>query len=391
MSDKAFQEILNKASIVTESPHIALFLLDHERSTFVVKAVKGGDIPAITRGLREARRILPGFSPEKSVMQIRGNRILERLLRTKKTIVIHDIAQAIRGTYPDVLAKLGQKYLRSRGAILSPLLIQREVGGLMAYLYRRTPTRRDILIAEAFANQVSLLLAEGGLVADIMKTEKKYRTIFHSSPIAIYLLDRKGVVVDTNAYGVFRGIGGKAEQEASVGKNMIEDSLCVQSGLSEYLRQLISGHRFDIYNFYFPATADREEIYANVRGVPLFKDENEVENALVLLEVITEKHRLQQRLRESEERLKELERRSLDVWRTADLDKLTSRYGLSKREIEVVRLIVAGFTNKEIAAKLFISPYTANTHIQHILQKVGAKNRVTLLRKVLSQGENESS
>jgi LuxR family transcriptional regulator, maltose regulon positive regulatory protein len=48
---------------------------------------------------------------------------------------------------------------------------------------------------------------------------------------------------------------------------------------------------------------------------------------------------------------------------------------LSSREIEVLRLVTAGLSNREIARKLFISPGTAKTHIHNLCGKLGARNR----------------
>jgi LuxR family maltose regulon positive regulatory protein len=48
---------------------------------------------------------------------------------------------------------------------------------------------------------------------------------------------------------------------------------------------------------------------------------------------------------------------------------------LSEREIEVLRLVSAGLSNREIARKLFISPGTAKTHIHNLCGKLGVRNR----------------
>ena len=48
---------------------------------------------------------------------------------------------------------------------------------------------------------------------------------------------------------------------------------------------------------------------------------------------------------------------------------------LSPREREVLALLEAGATNREIAATLFISEKTAGVHVSHVLTKLGATNR----------------
>lgn len=48
---------------------------------------------------------------------------------------------------------------------------------------------------------------------------------------------------------------------------------------------------------------------------------------------------------------------------------------LSEREMEVLRLVSAGLSNREIAEKLFISPGTAKSHIHNLCGKLGVRNR----------------
>lgn len=47
---------------------------------------------------------------------------------------------------------------------------------------------------------------------------------------------------------------------------------------------------------------------------------------------------------------------------------------ISEREIEIIRLIAEGFSNKEIADKLFLSTHTVNTHRKNIMNKLGVNN-----------------
>ena len=59
---------------------------------------------------------------------------------------------------------------------------------------------------------------------------------------------------------------------------------------------------------------------------------------------------------------------------------------LSDREREVLKLLALGQTNQEIAAMLFISVRTAETHRAHIMQKLQLSNRADLVRYALAQG-----
>ena len=53
-------------------------------------------------------------------------------------------------------------------------------------------------------------------------------------------------------------------------------------------------------------------------------------------------------------------------------------FGLTRRELEIVRAVVAGYTNKEIAERFTISENTVKRHLTHIFNKLGASNRVEL-------------
>jgi len=53
---------------------------------------------------------------------------------------------------------------------------------------------------------------------------------------------------------------------------------------------------------------------------------------------------------------------------------------LSNREQEVMRLIARGYTYKEVAAELFISIKTVETHVSSVLRKLQLSNRTELTR-----------
>ena len=53
----------------------------------------------------------------------------------------------------------------------------------------------------------------------------------------------------------------------------------------------------------------------------------------------------------------------------------TRDYGLTKREMEVLELLVQGLNNREIAEELVVSRATAKAHVSHILAKMDVSNR----------------
>lgn len=60
--------------------------------------------------------------------------------------------------------------------------------------------------------------------------------------------------------------------------------------------------------------------------------------------------------------------------------------GLSEREIEVLRLMVHGMTNKQIAARLYLSPKTVGHHVEHIYTKIGVTSRAAAALFAMESG-----
>jgi ATP/maltotriose-dependent transcriptional regulator MalT len=60
--------------------------------------------------------------------------------------------------------------------------------------------------------------------------------------------------------------------------------------------------------------------------------------------------------------------------------------GLTEREVEVLRLLAAGHSNREIAAELFIATKTASVHVSNILGKLGVASRTEAAAVAHAQG-----
>ncbi len=66
--------------------------------------------------------------------------------------------------------------------------------------------------------------------------------------------------------------------------------------------------------------------------------------------------------------------------------KALEALGISPREVAVLEEIAAGRSNKEIAARLHVSPNTVKTHVARLFDKLGARRRTEALRKARELG-----
>lgn len=67
-------------------------------------------------------------------------------------------------------------------------------------------------------------------------------------------------------------------------------------------------------------------------------------------------------------------------------DEFMKKHQLTKREVEIIRLVCQELNSKEIAEKLFIAEFTVNTHRRNILSKLGMKNTPALINFAKQNG-----
>ena len=67
--------------------------------------------------------------------------------------------------------------------------------------------------------------------------------------------------------------------------------------------------------------------------------------------------------------------------------RATSGWGsLTRAELDVVKLVSEGLGNKDVAARLFISPRTVQAHLTHVYTKLGLTSRVQLAQEAAKHG-----
>ncbi len=60
--------------------------------------------------------------------------------------------------------------------------------------------------------------------------------------------------------------------------------------------------------------------------------------------------------------------------------------GITRRELEILELMAAGMSNREIAARIFVSENTVKTHASRLFEKLGARRRTQAIHTAKSSG-----
>jgi DNA-binding NarL/FixJ family response regulator len=69
-----------------------------------------------------------------------------------------------------------------------------------------------------------------------------------------------------------------------------------------------------------------------------------------------------------------------------DLFEPSGKHVITRREKEILQLVVDEYTNQEIAEKLFLSLRTVENHRNNLLQKLGVKNTAGLVKAAINEG-----
>ncbi len=76
----------------------------------------------------------------------------------------------------------------------------------------------------------------------------------------------------------------------------------------------------------------------------------------------------------------------LEAYRKGDRPGEARENNLTEREEEVLKLTAEGYSNTEIAGRIYLSPKTVDTYRQRIMEKLGLHHRAELVRYALERG-----
>lgn len=84
--------------------------------------------------------------------------------------------------------------------------------------------------------------------------------------------------------------------------------------------------------------------------------------------------------------LETIRRESIDLDELEDYELGCEPVAISQREVEIIGLIAEGYTNGQIAEKLFLSNHTVGTHRKNIMQKLGVNNTAAVVMYAVKTG-----
>jgi len=202
-----------------------------------------------------------------------------------------------------------------------------------------------------------------------------FKAVFESAPdIAVNILDKDYTVLWSN-----KVMAAAVEKPLSemIGKPCYKVwrrreapcPVCLLKIVSDTKEPCIMERWLDLPN--------KERRYAEVKAYPIFDEDGSVKHIFEIIIQITDKKRAEKKRKKYIESLEETLR---ELNRTENIDHVKPvaegrDIALTLREQEVLRLITRGFSNREIADILCISPDTVKTHVRNILFKLAVKDR----------------
>ena len=139
----------------------------------------------------------------------------------------------------------------------------------------------------------------------VSEGEERYRRLFDSLPVSVYVVDKDGIIADVNPYHVRHMGGGKLRREDYVGKSALERESLLAAGLTEDIRRVLKGIPLTAETVHFPRMSGGKEGYVTMRGVPIRRG-REVVGAIFISVDITNLKVAQAELRLHKESLEQL-------------------------------------------------------------------------------------
>jgi DNA-binding CsgD family transcriptional regulator/GAF domain-containing protein len=242
----------------------------------------------------------------------------------------------------------------------------------------------------------------------VRQNERHLATILERLPIAVLVIDSTGRIVISN--DVCRRLAraarvpeGSSIEEWAEALQMRDPHTGRLLEHEEHLwSRVLAGEEVDEFDVLLRAPGQSDDWCLHASGTPLRDEAGEVTGGVLVFSDVTREHHLVRDLSaialENVRLLRELEERRAQmealarrmVWSPQEERRRAARRAeaqrLTARELEVVRLLAQGKTNKEIGRELGMEVGTVRNHVQRILEKLGAVSRAQAAARAVGFG-----
>ncbi len=154
---------------------------------------------------------------------------------------------------------------------------------------------------------------------ELEESKKKYLKIFNNAATSIVIVDKNGLITDINQYHINKIGNGLTRREDYIGKNILTHPSIVASKLSDEYKKVLNGEIISHETVYFPSTTGNISRYYNVRGVPIFNNEEVVE-AVFVHEDTSAILKATKKIEESEKKFRQIVNQTSEGIALSDID-----------------------------------------------------------------------
>jgi PAS domain S-box-containing protein len=205
---------------------------------------------------------------------------------------------------------VGRKVIRTPGGNLLPLPFDDKAGkqGFAALEFRKgaiIPPKGDIDFLNSITGILGREISSMYSREEIGKRFEEYKRVIEKAPIGILIFDRKGKLTAINPFHT-AGLSAHKGKEIIQTTNVLKDESIKHAGLLSHIKMLLRGKSFELFNHPYTTKFMKRRVFVDVRGVPYFGSDGDVEGGIVLISNVTEKANLEAELRNSRDYLENI-------------------------------------------------------------------------------------
>lgn len=129
-------------------------------------------------------------------------------------------------------------------------------------------------------------MLESSSIGDARALAERYRCLFRSAPLSIYVLDQDGFIVDVNPYHVRQFGRGRTSVDDYLTRNALDRPTIVRAGLTAVVERVLDGYEIDERDVFLPTTSGGASARVDIRGAPLMDEQGNRRGAVFLSSLV---------------------------------------------------------------------------------------------------------